>query len=711
MRRLVIIAGLCLLMSALLAGCGGSSSSKANNTVTQVAVAPTALSLNSGDVGQAVFTAENSAGNAVASNLTFSSSNTNIVTVSTAGAICAGAWDATFVVCNGAPAGVPVSGSATVTATAAGVNSPGVVVSVHPKVSSVTIDAAIPGCTTVNQPKQLSITLPNVHVCSTQATPHDAGAPCGPLGKDITSIAGPVNFNSTDTSVVTIDSANLATAHNPGIANIFASISGVSSPTSVFRTCMPIALSLHLSSDPGGTTTTSATMTPNQALTLQADMLDENNAAVSPAPVSIVSNNPGVATVSSTTLTGVAAGGAAIVAACVPPSCGNGLNSPIYSNPFKVTIAGTSPGTTVYVTTSFSPPLGIVATAIPIDTSNNTAGSAINLSGFANSFLISRNGTRGYLGTNSGLAALDPGTNVETTVALGLVGKVIAVNNAGTIALLSNAAIDPSTGTPIEPVAANQRLYIFNQSAGTLLTLAVPGAVSGSFTNDDFKAYVAASNGNIYIVSTFFSLRTLSPGGSPSSVAVLGSDPFVYINGSASLNAYSVCDNATATAPPATSAAQLVAAIASTEQIVSVNATGLDIATATVGPPASGICPPTATYTNQFMDFGIGAFTARQLLVAGNGSRVVVIPAGLNKILTAVPGGAVSIITLPAGATEALSGAMTNDGNTLWVGVAGTNTVDRIDLTNGAVVAQIATTFKKTDNTPAPPNIVTIKPK
>jgi DNA-binding beta-propeller fold protein YncE len=150
---------------------------------------------------------------------------------------------------------------------------------------------------------------------------------------------------------------------------------------------------------------------------------------------------------------------------------------------------------------------------------------------------------------------------------------------------------------------------------------------------------------------------------------------------------------------------------------VAVNSTGVDITSVAIAPasvpPGTSICPPTATYAPpQFIDFGLGAFTARQLLVASNGSRVVVIPAGINKILTAVPGtpGA-TVITLPAGATEALSGALTSDGNTLWVGVAGTNTVDKIDLVAGADVLQIPTSFKKADGTAVPPNIVTMKPK
>jgi len=69
------------------------------------------------------------------------------------------------------------------------------------------------------------------------------------------------------------------------------------------------------------------------------------------------------------------------------------------------------------------------------------------------------------------------------------------------------------------------------------------------------------------------------------------------------------------------------------------------------------------------------------------------------------------VANLPAGATEALSGGMTPDGVFVWAGIAGTNSVDRINLANNTDDIQIPMTFKKSDGTPAPPNLVVIKPK
>ena len=73
-------------------------------------------------------------------------------------------------------------------------------------------------------------------------------------------------------------------------------------------------------------------------------------------------------------------------------------------------------------------------------------------------------------------------------------------------------------------------------------------------------------------------------------------------------------------------------------------------------------CPGIVTYNNNFIDFGIGAFTARQLLVGSAGTHIAVLPVGLNKVLTVVNTNNVysaGAVTLPAGATEALNGKLT----------------------------------------------------
>src|SRR5215510_1089955 len=638
MRRFAIIPGFVLFITAFLAGCGGGGS-EPNNTVTKITVIPTTLSLNAGDVTQIAASAQNSAGTTVAATLTFKSSNTNLVTVSTSGLVCGGVWDANFIVCNGKDSiGNPLSGTANITVSSGGITSDPTAVSVHPKVTSVTVDP-VAGCTSSTQTKQFT-----AHAFS--------GA------SDVTSQVGPFFWSTVDASVATVDSNGLVTAANPGFTGVVATVSGVNSTATPFRTCMPVTIRLHIAGDPASSPTTSATMTQNQTITLEADMDDENGVTKNSVSSAIVSTSPAVITISGTTLTATSFGGGAIVAGCTPPACGNNLNTPIYSNLFKVTVAGTSPTTTVYATSSFAPPSGTSSTLVPIDTGTGTAGTAINLPGVPNSLVFSSSGNRAYLGTTAGLVTLDPSANTVSLVDANAKGKVLAVSPNGTKVIISNAAKDPQ-GNVTEPVGPSQRVWVFDQASSTIQTFVKPGAVAANIDPDGFRDYIVTNNGtgDIYVFSPALSLQTINIGGTSTDVSSLASDEFVYVANSAGLEVVSTCNNVqqpTINNPPTNSSTiQLVQPVPGSDTIVAVDSSGIDVETVTITPLvppmviSAATCTPGVSYSNQFLNFGIGAFTARQLLVATNGSRVVVLPAGNSNVLSAVPGASPSVAAIP----------------------------------------------------------------
>ncbi|HEY6251931.1 MAG TPA: Ig-like domain-containing protein [Candidatus Angelobacter sp.] len=729
MRRFAIITGFVVPFMALLTGCGGGSKT---STVTQVVLSPTSISMNAGDVIQIAATAEDSSNAAQTANFTFNSSNTSIATISNANGassalICAGVWDASFIVCNGSSAGVPLTGTANITATANGITSSPAVITVHPKVTSVFVDPVF-GCTSSTQTKQFT-----AHVCSTLVTPPAAAGACAPNAAEITSTAGPVTWATTNNTVATVDVSGLVTAVNPGLTGIFASISNVSSSpvNSQFRTCMPIEIRLHLQGDPAGSPTTSLTMTQNQTATLESDMVDEKGVTTNSVPTIVTSDYPAVASLSTLTLTATSFGGGGIVAGCTPPTCGSGFNQPfpVYSNLFKVTVPGTSPSSTVYATSSFAPPSGTSPTLVPIDTGTATAGTALTLPGVPNSLVFGSAGTQAYLGTPAGLVRFDPVANTVAVVDPSITGKVLAVSQNGTKVVVSNAAKDPQ-GNVIEPTGPNQRVWVFDQSTSTTQAFVLQGAVAAAIDNDGFRDYIVtgAGTGNAYVFSPVLSLQTINVAGTHSDVAALPSDAYVYLATSNGLEVVGTCNNAqspTANNPPThSSTIQLVQPVANADVIVAMDSTGIDVETATVKSifstnptlpfvlsPAN--CQPPVSYSNQFLDFGIGALTARQLLVATNGSRIVVLPGGNSNVLSAVPGGSPSVAAIPlaAGGTQALSGGMTPDGNAVWVGVAGTNTVDKIDLAGGTDAKQVTTSFKKSDGSAAPPDLVALRPK
>jgi hypothetical protein len=725
--------GVAALVVALIAGCGGGGNTNvitppknAGGVVGQVTLSPASLSIVAGQVTQITASAVNPTGGAVSPlpTFTFNSSNTAIASISPSGEVCGGVWDALFIVCNGNNAsGNPIAGTATITASAAGVTSAPVLVSVHPPVSSVVVDPVPIGtCFSIKQTHQFT-----AHACSSAVTPHDTAPPCGPGAKEITNLIGTFTWTETSAAVASVDANGVATANAPGQAGVIASVGTVASPFTPFRTCMPVQIRLHLNGDPAGQPTVSSNIAVAATLTMQADMVDENNVTTNSAPVTILSNNTEVAQLTGVTLTGENPGGAGILAACIPPICGTGLHLPVYSNIFNLIVTGTSPATTVYATSTFSPPSGTTPTMIPIDTSKNpiVAGTAINLPGAVNSLIFNTAGTKGYMGTTAGFAALDTTTN-SVSLLDPFVGKVLAVSPDGNTIILSNAASapDPVTGVigPIQPVGPSQRLVIFNNASNTVQSFVLPGAVAAAFTSDSFKAYIAANNGNVYVFSPQITLQTLTIGGANVDAATLASSEFAYIANSSGIAVLGTCNNATQPVITPTSAVQLLGSTQNADIIVAVNQSGLDIETATITPLAAPLvlssanCTPGVTYTPQPVDFGVGPFTARQLLVPSNGtggtngSHIVVLPEALNKVLVAVPGSSATTISLPSGATEPLSGGMTLDGNTIWIGVNGTNTVDEINLTNNSDVLQIKTSFTKSDGTAAPPNIVGVKP-
>src|ERR1700737_3500145 len=99
---------------ASITACGGGGTSSSQVT-TSLTLAPTSLSMNTGDVQALTVTAKNSKGTQIFPTITYSTSDATVANASSAGNICAGTWDSSFIVCTPGK-----SGTATITATASG---------------------------------------------------------------------------------------------------------------------------------------------------------------------------------------------------------------------------------------------------------------------------------------------------------------------------------------------------------------------------------------------------------------------------------------------------------------------------------------------------------------------------------------------------------------------------------------------------------------
>jgi len=186
-RFSVLAALLTAILLSLLTGCGGGASTKTPD-VASIVITPTTISLNEGGVGTISAVARNSAGATIAADITFTSNNTSIATISSSGLVCGGVWDSAFVNCN-ATIGQGGVGQATITAQSGNATATATVY-VHLQVDRVEVSTPN-GCTTMGNQIQVTAVA-----FSTSAPGCSPTSPC-----DITSTVGPIAVNSNNLMV------------------------------------------------------------------------------------------------------------------------------------------------------------------------------------------------------------------------------------------------------------------------------------------------------------------------------------------------------------------------------------------------------------------------------------------------------------------------------------------------------------------------------
>jgi Big-like domain-containing protein len=643
-----IYAAIAVVLIILLAGCGGSSSSTTTpNTITPT---PSSLSLNLGDVASISAFVTDSKGNGVANPpaFTYSSSNTAVATVSTAGAVCAGKWDANFIVCD--ITGVqPGTANITVTSGTAVATVP---VNTHLHVDRVTVSPSLVNCVSSSQTQQLT-------------------AKAFSNGLDITSTVGPFKWSTLSVDVGTVDSNGLVTGRTPGQTGIVASVSAVNSAAVPWTTCPVQSIQLHLTTGPD---TTFALGSAGATISLAADVVDSHGVSVSP-PLTWSSSQPAVATVNQSALvTAVAAGTTSISASCAV-SCNIGLAGE-YSNAVTGTVAGTS-ATTVYATGTGTTSL------VPIDSGTNAAGAAITLPATPNSFLFNRSGSTAYMGGSTALMVLDAATNTVTQNT-GVVGTVLAVS--------------PDSNRVI--VAGSNTLWVLGVGSGVgTETSPIASASAADFTPDSRGAYIVA--GNTLYAWTPGSFRAVPLGGATNDVKFLPNGAFAYFAGGASgpaVTARAACDNSLGDSIPTVAAPTFVSPLPNAGTVLAVESPGIDVIT--VNSTRVG-CPPPLSDGLTRVNLGVGAFTARQLIVLTDGSKAFV-TSDLGQLLGLTTATSTPFAIPLANSASAFTGGATLDGTKLYVG-GSDNNIHRIDVAGGSDAQQISVSFK--------PDLVAVRPK
>ncbi|HLI62669.1 MAG TPA: Ig-like domain-containing protein [Terriglobales bacterium] len=675
----ILAAWAAIVAVLFLGGCG--SGYNAGNVVSKIILTPTTFSLNEGDVATLSASAQNAGGLAVAADITFSSNSSQIATVSPGGLICAGVWDPSYVFCN-ATQGKGGVGQVTITATATASNnvSASAIVYVHEKVDRVNVFLNHP-CTTMGQTVSLY-----AQALSTSAPGCSPAAPC-----DITSTVGPITFGSNDTSIVAVNSAGQLVAGTPGATTVFASVAGVNSLGTHYLTCPVATIQVH-----GATSSqTSFVLGGGNTASLTADVYDTNSQYIKPT-LTWGSSNIAAATVTATgsvnnpgTVTGVAPGTTYITATCSYPNCNKYVPAQ-YSQNVVTVIVGGNTSTTVYAASTNSTML------VPFSIDSDTPGTAITLPHTPNSIMANPNGSTVYLGSSSGLMAVNVSSGAVTTYPAN--GAIVAISPDGNYLLLSDS---------VDGV-----LNYFNISSGTIASTR-----SGVTVTSD--AYTPDSGFNEWVTGTTFGFGlqtgtsgTASLANPANALDIMAQGGLTYITSASGheIYVYSTCNQSQQQVLTANNPT-LIKALPNGTGAVAADSPNIDVIT-TPSTVNAG-CPVTTQSTLNSYDLGVGNFTAEQMFVSSNNSAVWIVPNLPEILYFYLPGLTPTAIPLAGGATpeaSAYDGGVTLDSAHAYFG-ASDGTVHRIDVPGLQDVAQIAVGLKDSNGNVTPPNLVCVVPQ
>jgi hypothetical protein len=744
---------LCLAVAILslwvVGGCGGGAKAGPPLFPGKVNLTPSNnLSVELGATFGFSASAQTTSGTNLAVTITYSSSDTSVLNVAPNGFACAGHWDVNFTTCT--PGG---TGVAKVTASALGAFSVPTFVFVHPPVDNIIVTGVLLNGVPVQEP------------CLSQSQSMTVEAHAFSQGTDVTSAVGPFTWSAQNSSVVTLaplvntaynfaTNQATATAVTPGMTQIYASASGVSSssfrqpqyknPLNVtspvldfFETCPIQTITLELgataSQQTGQTTFATTKGTSQNATAVVTDIMGNtslpntnNGVVLTKIPLTWTGTQPGVVTPAGSCLQSCAIatpspGSGSVTASCSPPSCNVGfpfvpqsLSTPAALTTCTNFFKGLFPAgfscqqlipAPVYATVLQPPPplpavigngaISGLVTGLPsapsvlatstgcaqqtptncttsiysFTTGKGTPGPESPLPASPNSLLFDPPGDKAFMGSNFGALLINPAnfgtTNNPYTGLDTVTGKVLAASNNGTAAVFSDTIHSPN------------QVYIVNSSAAGSVSasaLNISQAVTAAFSPDGMKTFIAGDAGSsLYIYSPLQALQgpgLQGPGSNPqltlsgpaNAIAFSPNNAFAYVaesstgSTSANLTAFNTCNNQIATDGTSPATVALPAnplfmrvlpglhleghdssglPIPDGVHILVLDATGFDILTSNISPPASGtLCPQLLTFQPaQRVELGQGVLQPVNFFTSADDSQLYVVAAGHASIL------------------------------------------------------------------------------
>jgi hypothetical protein len=643
---------------------------------------------------------------------------------------------------------------ATVTATINGVTSSPVTVWVHEHVDTITL-SLLPVLTPIPPGNCVTLgTAPGI------LNYLDFQAQAFTRGMDVTNTVGSFTFQLTNSTVARVSTNDPELANNngnqvtqarvtavvPGITQIYATVSGVSSLPVViggnpyFETCRVQSINLQVGNAETNTTfassgTTSVTVTPT--------VVDRLGYTLTNPPLTWTSLSPAIGQVENTgvvTTPTKTPGAVGIVASCNPPGCnvntpGVTPINPVYSStlsstgsgqfegtPIIGTVSGPAVNTNAYATTTQcdtaagTPVTGCQPLLYPISTSNNVVSSSVVLPSSPNSFVFAPGGSKAFLGSSGGLMVFTPG-NSAVPQSTNIPGKVLAVSLDGNTVIVSDSVSVPN------------QVYIasFGATGGAptnVTSLFIPGATAAAFSPEGLKAFIvgkaSASDPNsgdtLYVYSPLLPLFTKKLTGTANAVAPYANGALGYLSGgsaSPAINLFNTCDTTygIAASIPVPRLPTMFQVLPDGVHAIGFDPPGVDVfaiktlapTPATLTQPNSTTCPFTVTAPDppdqefSFANLGQGDFTPLKLIVSSDNSRAYILAGNLSSIFIYDFGvGTVSAIPL-TGNPVPLDASLTSDGTLLYVGTSD-GSVHVVSTVSGGDLNQITFTNNNATN-------------
>ncbi len=650
------------------------------------------------------------------------------------GALCAGQWNRNNA--SGIPdytfcTGTNQAGVAELTAAGNGANSNKVLVYVHPQITSITLGTASTDCandpaTNCAQYTATSTTtaapyVPNTCISFNQSRQLVARFFAGT--QNITYSAGHANFAAQTSGIVTFENTSgVATALAPGTTVVTATIANSTSTAGLISVCPPKTITITTPNTVNG----AVTVNPNNTEPITATVIDTMGNLITGLTLTFTSTTPIAAPVSSTGITPVFPGTAAITAFCLPPTCnsspyGNvglqGTGKPVSSNSLLSTTPGSN-STRLWIGSTDSIYL------VPVDLTTGNVPSPTRLPYTPNSMIISQNGSTIFMGSPQALMTYSTATNSVSSTNVALQGTVLAVS--------------PDSNTVVVSDPTRQLITLYNSATPSVVSTFTGIGNRAAFTPDGSVVYITTTDNHLLVYSNFTSWQSydLSATGA-NDVAIAVPSVGAFVSGSTAINGRSYCANTNVTpvifypqASTTTVSASVGDRIAATNDgrhvldvrlaanggTPVVNDVTFPASTANDGtlgtrtftnilpngdcpesgnPPVFGTAVNTAVLTGVTTTGLTGIFPASDSSIAfatyqpvtGAGSTGALLPAYTPAASGA---GTVTSVKLAAGATAPVSGVFSSDNKLFFTGTAGDNQVHLITRSTLTDTSQIA---------------------